>query len=135
MAFIVTPTGTARARGKGSPTITVFVKSDFEKMLEADLEDVFISPDNEEFNTPAVYQHTTGENRTYTVIFDNPGASVSVRVDAEFNTLRPHFKIQETKLARPIKKEDRVLIKGIKYHVDIFKSDGVGVTTAYLRTA
>lgn len=133
MAFTVTPTGTARSRGNGSPTITVFQESDFQRMLDDDLDGVFIPEDSEDFAIEVPYTHAAGETETYQVIFDDPGVSPSVRLDADFRTIQPQIRIAEHRLKRPVKKDDRVRVKGNLYFVEDYESDGVGVTTIFLR--
>jgi len=135
MAQTATFAGIARTRETGIPTITLFVRDDFAAQLETDMDQVFIQAAGVDFaeNGEMQYTHRTGEERNYPVIFDNSHASANVRTSAEFSSIRPQVQIQETKLARPIQHDDKAVIRGITYKVEDFVSDGVGVTTIFLR--
>ena len=134
MAFTVSPTGTARTRGTGSPTINTYVRDEFLDMLQDDITDVFIQPDNGDFAITVSYKHRDESAPVnYPAIFDNPNTSVNVQTDADFNSLKPQLMIKESELKRAIKKDDTVEVKGNIYFVENYISDGVGVTTVYLR--
>ena len=117
------------------PGVNVPTVSDFETQLyNADLEEVFFNQDEFASKTKVLYYHSSlGVWETYADIFDDPHTSNQLPGDAEFSTLRPQIQLIESKLKHRILKQDRCLRRGRNYFVDDFESDGVGVTTVYLR--
>lgn len=116
----------------GAPAIVVPGLNDFQQLIYVDdLADVFFN--NDEFAVSIAYYHSTLDSwSTYQVLFDNPYASVRV-AEGEFNSLRPQFQVSEAALVHPILKQDRCTFRGRTYYVEDFESDGVGVTTVYMR--
>jgi len=113
-----------------------YIRDEFLHILEEDLDQVFIQSDGKEFaenQTTVIYYHATGEVENYPVLFDNPSTSGDTLAEADFTLIQPQIQIQETKLQRPVQKKDQVLVRGKKYFVENFVSDGVGVSTLFLR--
>ena len=133
MAFSIVPTGTARTRGAGSPTIKVYIRDELLDLLEDDINDVFIQPSEGDFAIDVAYTHVTGETAVLTGIFDDPHTNVNLQSDAEFNTIKPQIRIQESKLLREIKKDDTLEVKGNLYFVENYIGDGVGIIRLFLR--
>jgi hypothetical protein len=129
-------TGIAQARGLGVLGVRVYVRDEFLAAMEQDLDQVFIGQDGQEFaedQNSVTYTHATGEVENYPVLFDNPFATANVNSEAVFSSIKPQIIIQETKLVRPLKKNDRIVVRGNAYFVEDHHSDGVGLTTIFLR--
>jgi len=110
------------------PTVNAFQNL----LYKVDLENVFMNSD--EFAEPISYIHSsTGEVTTYAVLFDDPQTSVKLGSGPNFNGLRPQFMISEAELSHRILKRDRCTVRGVDYGIEDFESDGVGVTTVFLR--
>lgn len=106
-------------------------RTDFFSQLEDDINGVFFN--QTEFGETLHYYHAKlDEWTTYRTLYDDPHSSAQFGSEAEFNTMRPQVQIQESKLAHPITKQDQVKIQDIRYTVDDYISDGVGITTLYL---
>jgi len=133
MAFIANMIGLSRMRGIGTPAAYhVELTPFFQKVYRDDLANVFFN--SAQFAEKAVYTHSTlGIAVTYDVIYDDPTTSINLGVDAGFNSLRPQFQIPEYVLKHPVQKDDFVFVRGKKFFIDEFVSDGVGVTTCFLR--
>jgi predicted RNA binding protein with dsRBD fold (UPF0201 family) len=116
-----------------TPRVILHTESDFHDLLyRHDMQNVFFN--TMEFAISASYYHgSIDKTETYSIIFDDPHASVKAGNDGEFNSLRPQFQIPNYILRHQIMKSDRVTIRGKKYFVDDFIGDGVGGTTVYLR--
>jgi len=131
MAHTITAPGYVRTRGLGTPSALLIGRTDFFEQLETDIDDVFF--DQAEFGETLSYYHTTlSKWETYKTLFDDPHVSMQSGADAEFNTLRPQAQMQESKLIHPIQKSDKVIMRGVRYSIDDFISDGVGITTIYM---
>lgn len=133
MSFIINPTGSARTRGSGIPTIRTFKRDTFATCLEDDLNSVFFGPDGQEFAESVVYTHTNGNVETYSIIYDDPTRNVGFQSSAELVVEVPQFMMQTTDLKSPIQKKDRVLLRGKDYFIEDYEDNGVGVTTVFLR--
>ena len=133
MAQVITLTGVVTPPIIGSPTIAQPVVNDFQRLLYyTDLDEVFMNL--EEFAIEISYWHSSlDEWVSYPVLFDDPHASVSLGAEGEFNTRRPQFQISEARLKQRILKKDRCSINGVEYRIEDYVSDGVGVTTVFLR--
>lgn len=133
----VNVTGIIRRGTTGAPFIESYTRDTFLGMLESDLENVFFGSNGQDFTehqNTVKYTHTVARITTnYPVIFDNPHTSQNVQASAEFNGLKPQIRLQETKLLQPINRADTVVIRGVKYTVENYMGDGVGVITLYLR--
>lgn len=120
----------------GAPSIETYTRDTFLDILEEDIDMVFIGQNGREFaenQNTVEYTHATGEVENYPVIFDNPYASQKVNSETNYTGINPQFMIQETKLVRNPKTDDRVTVRGVLYYVKDYHSDGVGITTIYLR--
>jgi hypothetical protein len=116
----------------GTAELASAVQNDFQELLYvSDMADVFFNPDTDVI-TVSYYHSSLRTWKPYSVIYDDPHVSANVG-GAEFNTLRPQFQITESILAHRVLKKDKCIIKGTTYYVDDFISDGVGVTTVYVR--
>ncbi len=107
--------------------------NEFQKLLyRTDLANVFMN--SEEFAISISYTHSsTGEIANYDVVYDDPSTSVKVGQGPAFKSLQPQFMISEAELSHPILKRDTCVVNGIDYGIEDFDSDGVGVTTVFLR--
>lgn len=137
MAILINPPGINRGGAVGTPFVVTYQRDEFLDMLEDDLETVFMGPDGQDFaenQSTVKYLHRGDKVAVnYSVIFDDPHTSQNVGAMAEFNSLKPQFMIQQTKLKKPISKNDMVTVRGVKYKVDDYQADGVGVMTLFLR--
>jgi len=117
----------------GTPSVALLTLNDFQQAVyKTDLANTFFNAG--EFAIEINYYHSSLDTwQAYDVLYDDPQASVNLAGPANFNTTRPQFQIQESALRHRILKEDRCLVKGKYYSVEDFISDGVGVTTVYLR--
>lgn len=107
--------------------------NEFQNLLyNLDLENVFMNTD--EFADAISYIHSsTGDTVSYSVLFDDPSTSVKLGAGPNFNSFRPQFMISEADLLHRILKRDKCTVRGIEYGIEDFESDGVGVTTVFLR--
>jgi len=107
--------------------------NEFQKLLyTTDLANVFM--DSDAFAEPLLYIHSsTGEVVNYSVLFDDPSTSVKTGMAPAFKSLRIQFMISEAVLLHSILKHDKCTMRGIDYGIEDFESDGVGVTTVFLR--
>ena len=136
MAFTITPTGIPAERALGTPAVLYFIRTEFQSIMEQDMEMAMFGTDGQDFaekQNTVIYTHVSGEIGNYSVIFDKAYASQGFQSDTEFNGLKPQFMVQETKLLRSVQHKDTVSIRGNIYNVEDYHSDGVGVTTVYLR--
>lgn len=109
------------------------VVNDFQvAVFRDDLESVFFNV-NEFGETVSYYHSSLRQWSSYVILWDDPGASVNLVGETDFNTMRPQFQISESVLAHRIIKNDKVRRRGKTYIVDDYVSDGVGVTVVYLR--
>lgn len=133
MAHTLTPVGILVTASLGEAATSQTVVNDFQRLLYfTDLDDVFMNL--EEFAISVNYYHSSlGVWVSYPVMFDDPHASINIGGENEFNTIRPQFQISEARLKHRILKKDRCKINGIEYRVEDFISDGVGISTIYLR--
>ena len=130
MAFTLSPIGYSRARSFGVGSVVLIGRSGFFSQLEADIDSVFFS--QLEFGESIQYYHySIDEWKTYKTIFDNPHTSLSAGVESEFNTIRPQWQLQESKMAASFGRGDKLLCRGVTYDIVDYISDGVGVTTFY----
>lgn len=125
--------GLAASRGVGTVAGRLLTDSDFFRAIyNTDIANVF-------FNTfefgeiCSVYHSTKGQWINYETLYDDPHISGSVMSEADFNTFRPQVQLREGGLLQPIQKTDRVKVRGVVHIVDDVVSDGVGVSTVYLR--
>ena len=133
MAFEITPPGFSATPTWGVPAVYRPGLNDFQSLLFAtDLNNVFMNTN--EFAISISYWHSSLDTwATYSVIYDDPYASMSMGAEGEFNSTRPQFQVSEEQLSQRILKKDRCVINGVAYLVEDFHSDGVGVTTVYVR--
>lgn len=133
MAFTVTPPGFSATPTWGTPAVYHPGLNDFQQLLYVtDLDNVFMNV--EEFGITISYYHSSLDRWVdYPVIFDDPYASQNMGAENEFNSIRPQFQVSEARLEHRILKKDKCIINGINYLIEDFQSDGVGVTTVYMR--
>lgn len=110
-----------------------YAMNDFQDLLyDTDLADVFMNL--EEFGESISYTHSGAEVTTlYAVLFDDPSTSVKIGQAPGFVGSHPQFMISEAALLHSILKRDTCIVKGKTYGIEDFESDGVGVTTVFLR--
>lgn len=116
-----------------APSVHLPVVNEFQQLLyRDDLANVFFNT-NEFSETCSYYHSSLGVWQSYSVLFDDPSADVSLLGDAEFNTNRPQIQASEAVFVHRPLKNDRCRVRGKTYIVEDVVSDGVGVTTVYLR--
>lgn len=121
-------TATASGATVSQPTVNEFQAA----LYRDDLANVFFNTD--EFAETVSYYHSfLGTWHSYAILWDDPGASVNLVGDTDFNTLRPQFQIAGSVLAHKILKDDKVRRRGKIYIVDDLMEDGVGTTVVFLR--
>jgi len=128
--------GTMGDQQTGTPSALLYKRDEFLNYLETDLDQVFLGSGGQEFaedQNTVEYIHTTGEVENYPVIFDNPTIGQKVNPEAIFEAIKPQILVQETKLARAIKKGDKVRVRAVWYYVEDYHSDGVGLTSIFIR--
>ena len=131
---MITPSGFSAAPSWGTPGVYHPGLNDFQQLIYVeDLDNVFMNL--EEFGISINYYHSSiNQWVSYPVLYDDPFASMNLGSEGgEFNSIRPQFQVSEARLAHRILKKDKCIINGIIYLVEDFQSDGVGVTTVYLR--
>lgn len=136
MAVVVDIEGTTGARGQGVPVVSLYVLDKFGASLRKDLDKVFFPENGQDFtddHNTVTYTHYTGEVGNYPLIVDNPTTTQNLNAQAEIINRKPQFRMAEHRLLRPMKKGDKVILRGVLYYVDVVENDGVGVVTAYLR--
>lgn len=117
----------------GTIYIVVPVVNDFLNIImRDDLANVFMN--TSEFAEPVLYFHSSlGIDVTYNVIYDDPHDDVALTGPASFSSIKPQFQVTESVLEHRLLKNDRCEVRGKTYLVDEVVSDGVGVTTVFLR--
>ena len=130
MSVLIEPVSLANTSYFGVVSCHVVSRSSFHSMLEDDLEAVFFN--NSEFAETALYTHKTGEIENYSVIFNDPFAGINLDPQAQVSSRNVVIKIQEKKIKRYPTSGDTLLFRGIKYKIDDFRPDGVGVIELYL---
>ena len=133
MAHTIDLSGIVNVPAVGSAELLSVVLNDFQQLLYVDdMTDVFF---NTETDVLAInyYYSSLDKWLPLTVIYDDPHTSVNIGAGMEFNTLRPQFQVPESSLAHRVLKKDKCILKGVEYRIDDFISDGVGVTTVFLR--
>jgi hypothetical protein len=133
MAHTIALSGIVDLPSVGTAEVLSIALNDFQQLLYVDdMAGVFF---NEDTDTISInyYHSSLGRWVPYTVIYDDPHTSANIGAGYEFNTLRPQFQVPESILSHRILKKDRCVLKGVEYRIDDFISDGVGITTVYLR--
>jgi hypothetical protein len=133
MAHTITPPGLSIPPAWGVPAVYHPGLNAFQDLIYVqDLDNVFMN--TEEFGITIQYYHSSlNQWISYPVLFDDPYISMSLGSEGEFNSIRPQFQVSEARLAHRILKKDKCTINGVSYLVEDFQSDGVGVTTVFLR--
>ena len=129
-ALVATFAGLSIIASAGTYSAEVAIRSTFSKMLDEDLESTFFC--EEEFAVSVPYSHKNGPATTYSALFDNPSASAGLLSDVETLAWRPQLRIIESKLKAPPAKGDQVVVKGCRYRVTEYTSDGVGTMLIFL---
>lgn len=129
MALISAPVSFENTSYFGVVSCFVLTKTEFEKIIENDINNVFL--DTAVFGENALYTHKTGEIVTYRAIFTDSfnSADTGTSTASGRNVV---IKIQESKLKRYPTRNDLILIRGIKYCVDDYQPDGVGMVSLFL---
>jgi len=99
-------------------------------IMEEDLENTFFN--DQEFAEDANYTHKTGNVTVYKCLYDDPTTNISASSDVEVTLLRPQVMVREKQLQKPVSKGDRLTVRGIRYAVDDYISNGVGILTIFL---
>lgn len=137
MAIELDMMGIYRGATVGTPSLGYYRKDTFLEILEDDLSSVFFGEGGQDFTedeTTVTYHHSHAKlTGNYPAIYDNPHTSQKANIGAEFNSLKPQIRLQETRLRAKVRKGDTVTVRGIPYHVEDYRSDGVGVMTLLLR--
>ena len=133
MAFTANVSGIVATPTVGVVSAQSTVLNDFQQLLYVnDLNSVFFN--TAEFAITISYYHSSlSEWTNYQAIFDDPHTSFSMGANVDFNTLRPQLQLYESALKHRILKRDLCIVNSVQYHIDDFVSDGVGVTTCFLR--
>lgn len=133
MSFDINPPGIPNVPSTGTPQVQHIQVTDFHDLIyNEDIDNVFIN--QAEFGDTVVnYYHSSLKRwQIYNTIFDNPTILSSIE-QADVNLIVPQFQISEYNLLHPILKSDRCIIRNVPYRVEQAISDGVGITTVYLR--
>lgn len=104
----------------------------FQTVYRDDLANVFFNL--QEFaETGMIYHTDLAAWFTYSVLFDDPKTSMRFGTDADVTELKPQVMVATRALKAPIQKTDRVIVRGVRYQIEDIDSDGVGVTSIFLR--
>ncbi len=133
MATTLQFSGVERVPQLGALAVVHLPRSGFFTQLESDISDVFLN--ESEFAEPVQITFLSLPGSvTVSALFDNPAAHMSTGDPADFQTLRPQVRVQESKLPQPpTAKNTRVRVRGVDYLVEDVISDGVGTTLLYLK--
>lgn len=118
----------------GEPVVTKRVKSAFFQDMEDDIEYSALDPEEFAEEIPGLY-HYISVNKDIPLdgIFDNEYYESDPDLPVELESATPTFLCQSSKLIHPKKREDTIIIRGIKYEVDSHKPDGTGMTLLILK--
>lgn len=135
MAFTANMVGLSANEAVGIVTAVHEVRTDFfAQIYDTDIDSVFFN--TAEFGETVSYYHSSiGVWETYKDLFDNPDTSLKFGPTANFKSIKPQVQLQESRLKHGILKQDKIVSRGIMYHVENFISDGVGISTVYMRLA
>lgn len=129
MATVISITGVSASVSVGVITPIITPYNTFFDQMENDLNSVFFN--TSEFSEVAIYTHKNGQNTTYKCLYDDPTTNISISSD-ELTLIKPQIMIREKIMINPPSKGDKVIIRGIRYVVDNYMSNGVGIMTLYL---
>jgi|TARA_Y100000310_G_scaffold344838_1_gene459893 hypothetical protein len=132
MAFTVDVTGITTSATPGTVGIQTTERNSFFTQMDTDLDLSFFDGDVFADKVKSEYIHRIGKTTTYTIIFDDPSTNIDGVGDTNGLLLQPQIQLKEKDLLAPISIGDRVTVRGVRYYVDNYYSDGVGVITAYL---
>jgi len=117
----------------GTASVAVTGSSAFHTLLySSDLSNIFFN--TAEFAETIRYFHSTlSKWGTYSAMYDDPHMSFSVGSVATINNVKPQLMLAERELLHRVVKGDYCIVRSLRYYVDDFIKDGVGVTTIFLR--
>lgn len=130
MAIDISITGIDRPAICGVAVSVLTPLNPFFLIMEEDLEETFFN--DQEFAEDVQYTHSTGTSTIYKGLYDDPTTSISATSDVEVTLLRPQVMVREKQLQKNVSKKDRLTIRGIRYIVDDYVSNGVGILTIFL---
>ena len=129
--LILSPESIAGAEAFGNPKIIVRVLSEFQQLMEQDLDEGFFVNDFE-FAEAVTFIYENGESFELKAIFDeeyeeiDPGSGVAVM------SRQPMIQCQSSKFKRRPKNGSQIIIRGVNYDVKEYEPDGTGVTSIRL---
>jgi hypothetical protein len=131
MAITLNPIGIPSSEAIGTPVVFVQVKSEFDEMLEGDLEGTFYN--TEEFARVILYEFADGTQQSLQVIFDEEGSSIDIDVEAPVMVLEPMFHCNSNDFNKVPGKGDRCMVGNRWFYIKESHPDGTGVTVVTLR--
>lgn len=135
MAQSANMVGLTASEAVGTITGVHEVRSEFfTTIYDTDIDQVFFN--QKEFGSTVRYYHSAlGVWEEYKDLFDNPHTSMKLGSPTEFNSIKPQVQLQESKLKDRILKQDKIIKRGVVHQIEDFISDGVGISTVYMRLA
>lgn len=132
MAFVINAVGIDITATVGAPTAEHIVPNTFMNYMDADLDSVFFN--NTEFaeKKEITYKHKIGDVAFYYAIFDDPTTNANLGGDSSALLQKPHIMIKEKIMKHTPNRGDELIVKGVRYAVDTYISNGVGIMTLFL---
>ena len=130
MAFVINPVGVDSTAVVGDATAEHIVLNLFNTHLVTDMNDTFFN--SKEFAESAQYTHKVGGLKTYSVIFDDPTTNVNFGGGAATFLQKPQIQVKEKLLLNEPQRGDTCVVRGVRYRVENYISNGVGIMTIFL---
>lgn len=125
MALTVNLEGIPSTLVVGNPVPSLRTLTGLQATLQADLDAAFFN--DQEFAGTFNYYHSSGESEQYEGIFDEMYESISFGAMEPMSSVAPHVLLPQHKMVRFPVRGDKMLIRGVRYEVEDFKPDGVGM--------
>ena len=133
MSHTANMVGIARTRYVGITGSSKEVLSNLQIQMKDDLDNVFFNTNEFAEKESIQYIHSkSGVTRIYEAIFDNPSQDVKAGSQTEILGIKPQVQIPSWLMEHQPILNDVLIVKGIRYNIDSYEDDGVGVVTIYL---
>ena len=133
MAQSANMTGITRTRYLGTISSSILVLSNLQSNMVNDLDNVFFNTDEFAEYSSIQYTHSkSGITETYKAIYDDPTQDIKAGSNTEIIALKPQIQMPLPYMKEEPNINDVLVVRGIRYSIDSYESDGVGVITIYL---
>lgn len=133
MAQTANMVGLVRTRYLGTIAISVQDLSDLQLHMLTDLENTFFNINDFAEKIPIQYTHArSGNTESYKGIYDNPSQDIRAGSQTEIINAKPQVQFANYQMKQFPTMDDTLKVRGIRYNIDSYEIDGVGVVTIYL---